>query len=355
EGRIYVQKTDNRKQITEKLKYVFGITGYVEAYKTGLSMADIEEISYEITSQEIKNGAKTFKIEARRGNKKFEKNSMEINTEIGGKVLNKFSELAVDIHDPDFIVEIEVRKNEVYAYSTGNEAKGLGGLPVGTASPGLLMLSGGIDSPVAGWMMMKRGMPVDAVYFHTPPYTGDKTKEKIIDLCKILSRYKAAPIRLFVVYFTGLQVEISKNIQNPFLTLVSRRFMTEIAQELSQNNEYKALITGESLGQVASQTIENMAAVGHEIEIPIMRPLLAFDKEETIDIAKKIETFKTSILPYDDCCAVFASNNPRTKVSQDALIKLKEGLEANKLVEEALEKMEIYMISSSKTEFISNK
>lgn len=355
QGRIYITKfkvKSSKLKVLENLKTVFGITGFAEAHKIELSMEKAKKVSCEIALEEAEKGASSFKVDARRGFKEFEKNSMEINQEIGETVFEKFSELKVDLHDPDFILHVEVREEGIYIYSSNNEVRGPGGLPVGVSGKGLLMLSGGIDSPVAGWYMQKRGMEVDAVYFHSPPHVGEKTKEKVIDICRILAKWKNTPIKLYVPHFTEIQIKTLKDAPSSYATILHRRFMVKITQKLAKDNAYNAMISGESLGQVASQTVENISAIGGGMDMQILRPLIGFDKQEIVDIAKSIETYKISILPYDDCCTVFASRNPKTKVSRETFLEIEKKFDFDYLINRALDKMEIFIVHSDKIEKI---
>lgn len=344
QGRIYLQIANRELQIADNLRRIFGITGFAGAEKTESDLEKVRQVAYEIVEKEIQNGAKTFKIEARRGDKNFPKTSMEIAQELGAAVLDKFNELKVDIKNPDFSLNIEVRNYGIYLYSSNDEVEGVGGLPVGSSGSGLLMLSGGIDSPVAGWLAMKRGMHIDAVHFASPPYTGEKAKEKVVDLSRALAPYNAGSIKLFVVPFTKIQVETSKEAPKNLWTLLHRRFMVKISHEITQKEGYNAVVSGESLGQVASQTIENIRAVSYDINFPILRPLIGFDKQESVNLAKKIGTYETSILPYEDCCTVFSSDSPKTKAKPSEIAELEKKFNSEKLIQEALKNTETYDI-----------
>src|SRR3990167_9092778 len=351
QGRIYLYnlkpntylvrpKSTNWRTKEDNLKPIFGIHSFVEAYEVESNLKEALKITHEIAGKEVENGAKTFKIEARRADKKFEKSSMELNQELGEAVLNKFGEmLTVDVKNPDFSIFVEVQKSSIYLYSSKDEVAGPKGLPVGISGTGLLLLSGGIDSPVAGWMSQKRGMKIDAVHFYSPPYTGEKAKEKVVDLCRKLAVFNGGEIQLYLVNLARIQVE-SKKAPERLWTLLHRRFMVQIAKEIAQKKNYKALINGESLGQVASQTIENIAAVDYAINFPILRPLIGFDKQETIDIAKQIDTYRISILPHQDCCTVFAPRNPKTKVRKTEVAAMEEKFMNEELFSEALQTME---------------
>ena len=342
QGRIYLY---NLKPKIYNLKPIFGIHSFVEAYQVGLSLEEATEVIHEIAGKEVENGAKTFKMEARRADKKFEKSSMELNQELGEAVLNKFGEmLTVDVKNPDFSIVVEVQKSVIFLYSNKDEVAGPRGLPVGISGAGLLLLSGGIDSPVAGWMSQKRGMKIDAVHFYSPPYTGEKAKEKVVDLCRKLAVFNGGEIQLYFVNLARIQVE-SKKAPERLWTLLHRRFMVQIAKEIAQDKNYKALINGESLGQVASQTIENIAAVDYDINFPILRPLVGFDKLETIEIAKRIDTYEISILPFEDCCTVLSSANPKTKAKLQEIAQWEEKLKLQDAIQEAVNNLEIKKIS----------
>ena len=342
QGRIYLY---NLKPSNYNLKPIFGIHSFVEAYEVEPNLKEAVKITHEIAGKEVENGAKTFKIEARRADKKFEKSSMELNQELGEAVLNKFGEmLTVDVKNPDFSIFVEVQKSSIYLYSSKDEVAGPKGLPVGISGTGLLLLSGGIDSPVAGWMSQKRGMKIDAVHFYSPPYTGEKAKEKVVDLCRKLAVFNGGEIQLYLVNLARIQVE-SKKAPERLWTLLHRRFMVQIAKEIAQEKNYKALINGESLGQVASQTIENIAAVDYAINFPILRPLVGFDKLETIEIAKRIDTYEISILPFEDCCTVLSSANPKTKAKLQEIAQWEEKLKLQDAVQEAINNLEVKKIT----------
>jgi thiamine biosynthesis protein ThiI len=346
QGRVYLKTTGNKQQVTNNLKYIFGIHSFTEIQKVPPDLGEIKKVLHVISNKEITGGAKTFKIEARRADKNFPKTSIEIARELGAAVLENFSEkLKVDAKNPDFVLNAEIRPEGTFIYSNNDEIEGAGGLPVGVSGRGLLMISGGIDSPVAGWLAMKRGMRIDAVHFASPPYTGERAKEKVVNLCRVLAPYNAGSIKLFVVPFTEIQVRTSKGSPKNLWTLLHRRFMVQIAGGIAQEEKYNALISGESLGQVASQTIENIRAVSYNIDFPILRPLIGFDKQESINLAKKIGTYPISILPYEDCCVVFSSDNPKTKAKEDEIAKWEERFDGKKLIDEAINERKYIEIS----------
>jgi len=264
----------------------------------------------------------TFKVDARRADKSFPRNSMEINRDMGGEMLDRFPGLKVDLHHPDFVLSVEVRE-ETMIYS--GEEMASGGMPTGTGGKAALLLSGGIDSPVAGWLMAKRGMELEAIYFHSFPHTSERAKEKVVDLARVLASY-CGEVRLHVVNYTAIQEYLYENGPDAYLTLLMRRSMMRISQEIALREHCQALVTGETLGQVASQTIDALVCTDKIAEIPVFRPLIASDKMETVDIARKIGSFEISILPYEDCCTVFTPRHPVTKPKLDKVIEAEEKL-----------------------------
>jgi len=284
---------------------------------------------------------KTFKVECKRGNKSFPMNSPMICEEVGAYILEHFECLSVDVHNPDFILQVEVREfNYVYA----GKLMGHRGLPVGTAGKGMLLLSGGIDSPVAGYMMASRGMPIDAVYFHSYPYTSEQAKQKVIDLAKIVSKFSGR-MNLYIVDFTKIQLDMVKNSPHDMLTIVMRRVMLQIAQKLALQSDCKCLITGESLGQVASQTLEAIAITNEVADMPILRPLIGMDKADTIRISRDIGAFDTSILPYEDCCTIFVAKHPKTHPKHTDIEEAEKNLDIEAMVKQgAGENLEIIKI-----------
>ena len=265
--------------------------------------------------------------------------SMAINAELGGRILDAFPEMSVDVHKPDVTIHIEIR-GRIYIYS--EVLPGTGGMPLGTNGRSMLLLSGGIDSPVAGYMVAKRGVYIDAVYFHAPPYTSERAKQKVVDLAKKVAAY-SGPIKLHVINFTDIQMYIYDQCPHDELTIIMRRYMMRIAQTLAENTGCLALITGESIGQVASQTVPSLAATNDVCTLPVFRPLIAFDKEDIVTIAKKIDTYETSILPYEDCCTTFVAKHPVTKPRVDIIRKSEHALaeKIDEMVATALETEEI--------------
>ena len=264
---------------------------------------------------------------------------MEINAKMGGVILDAFPEMRVDVHEPDIMLNIEIRE-KIYVYS--EIIPGPGGMPVGTGGKAMLLLSGGIDSPVAGYMIAKRGVKIDAVYFHAPPYTSERAKQKVVDLAKIVSRY-TGPIYLHVINFTDIQMYIYEKCPHDELTIIMRRYMMRIAEAIAKETECLGLITGESIGQVASQTMQSLVATNDVCELPVYRPLIAFDKQDIIEISEKIDTYETSILPYEDCCTIFVAKHPVTKPNLNVIRRHEENLNENidELVRVALETKEL--------------
>ena len=342
DGRIYVHALSefDYEETVDNLKTVFGISGicpvvYIpdEGYeKLAEALVDYVDKTYEDKNL-------TFKIAARRARKNFPMDSMELNRELGGAVLNAFPEMKVDVHKPDIMLHVEIRE-KIYIYSV--EIPGPGGMPVGSNGKAMLLLSGGIDSPVAGYMIAKRGVKIDAVYFHAPPYTSDRAKQKVIDLAKLVSRY-TGPIYLHIINFTDIQLYIYEKCPHEELTIIMRRYMMKIAEKIAEDTGSMGLITGESIGQVASQTIQSLAVTNEVCSMPVFRPLIGFDKMEIVDISEKIGTFETSILPYEDCCTIFVAKHPVTKPNLKVIKRHEQNLEEkiDELVQQALDSDEV--------------
>ncbi len=328
-GRIYA--TANAEydfdEAVDALQHVFGIVGIcpmVQIEDNGFEDLALQVIQY--IDENYPDKKFTFKVMARRARKNYPMDSMEINAELGGRILDTFPETKVDVHNPEVIFNVEIR-NHINIYS--KTIPGPGGMPVGTAGKAMLLLSGGIDSPVAGWMTAKRGVSVDAVYFHAPPYTSERAKQKVIDLAKLVSKY-AGPMKLYVVNFTDIQMYIYDKCPHDELTIIMRRYMMKIAEYFAKQEKAQGLITGESIGQVASQTMQSLAATNEVCTMPVFRPVIAFDKQEIVDIALKINTYETSILPYEDCCTTFVAKHPVTKPNIN-MIKKSEAKLAEKI------------------------
>lgn len=345
QGRIFIENVseDDCYSVLERLKRVFGLVGFTVCEISNKNLDDINHAAEKVTLDQLTKGKRTFKVEAKRADKSFSYTSPEISRLVGAYLLKNFSDkyfLKVDVHNPDFVVNIEVRDN-AYVYSS--EYKGIGGMPLGTNGKAHLLLSGGIDSPVAGFMIAKRGVEIEAVHFYSFPYTGEKAKEKVIDLCKILSLY-TDKIKLYMVPFTEIQTTIYEKCDDKFLTIIMRRFMMRIAERIAISNGGQALITGESIGQVASQTMESINCTNKVASLPVLRPLIGMDKEEIMQIAKKIGTYEVSILPYEDCCTVFVPKHPRTKPRLEDVIRQEEKLNVDMLVDKAISNVEWMVI-----------
>lgn len=311
-GRIYATAVSDFDfdEAVEALKTVFGIIGIcpvVQIEDNGFDDLADTVIKYFDSAYPDKHFS--FKVNARRARKKYPMDSMEINMEMGGRLLDAFPELSVDVHNPDVLLQIEIR-NKINIYST--EIPGPGGMPVGTAGKAMLLLSGGIDSPVAGYMVAKRGVELEATYFHAPPYTSERAKQKVIDLAKLVAKY-SGPITLNVVNFTDIQLAIYEKCPHDELTIIMRRYMMRIAEELGKESGCLGLVTGESIGQVASQTMHSLYCTNEVCTMPVFRPVIGFDKQEIIDLSEKIGTYETSIQPFEDCCTIFVAKHPVTK------------------------------------------
>ena len=311
-GRIYVQALSeyDYDEVIDALQHVFGIVGIcpvVLLEDEGFDKLAEEVIAY--IDKVYPDKHFTFKVNARRARKNYPMESMEINAAMGEKILDAYPETKVDVHHPQVVFNIEIRA-KINVYST--IIPGPGGMPVGTNGKAMLLLSGGIDSPVAGYMIAKRGVKIDAVYFHAPPYTSERAKQKVVDLAKLVARY-SGPIRLHVVNFTEIQLAIYEKCPHDELTIIMRRYMMKIAEAFARQDKCLGLITGESIGQVASQTMHSLAVTNEVCTMPVFRPLIGFDKQEIVDISEKIGTYETSVLPYEDCCTIFVAKHPVTK------------------------------------------
>lgn len=345
QGRVFVEGLSDfdYDEAVEYLKRVFGIAAICPVVVIEDSAWDnITNKVSEYIKEAYSDKNYTFKVESRRSNKAYPMNSPQICAKLGEYVIENFDNFKVDVHKPDIKLNVEIR-NKAYIYS--KVIKGQGGMPVGTNGKAMLLLSGGIDSPVAGYMVSKRGVKIDAVYFHAPPYTSERAKQKVIDLAKLVSKY-SGPIDLHIVNFTDIQMYIYEACPHDELTIIMRRYMMKIAQDLANKNNCLGLITGESIGQVASQTMQSLLTTNAVCTLPVYRPLIGFDKQDIIDIAEKIDTFETSILPYEDCCTIFVAKHPVTKPSlkriEKSEIKLREKIDD--LYETALKTVETIVI-----------
>ena len=341
-GRIYMdaQGEYDYDEVIAALKRVFGIAWICPMFQ--IEKTDFEEIKKEVASyvdQVYEDKNFTFKVDAKRVDKKYPVSSEQMNRDLGEVILDTFPETKVDVHHPDVLLKVEVRKL-VNIYSV--MIPGPGGMPVGTNGKAMLLLSGGIDSPVAGYMIAKRGVMIDAVYFHAPPYTSERAKQKVVDLAKLVSRY-SGPINLHVVNFTDIQLYIYEQCPHEELTIIMRRYMMKIAESIAKETGSLALITGERIGQVASQTVQSLAATNEVCTMPVFRPVIGFDKQEIVDISEKIGTYETSIQPYEDCCTIFVAKHPVTKPNIKVIHKSEENLaeKIDELVKTALETVEV--------------
>ncbi len=320
-------------EASDRISRVFGIAAYSRALQVEKDMDVILKNAPEYLAEQLKN-AKTFKVEGKRSDKKFPLKSPEISAEVGGAILSAFPHLRVDVKNPEILVTIEIR--EKFAFIRGNQTKGAGGMPTGTAGKSSILISGGIDSPVAAYMMAKRGLVLNAIHFASPPYTSPQSEEKVHNLLRQVSRY-SGNITLFTVGFTEIQEEIRDKCPEDLFTLIMRRFMMRIAQRIAEKEESKALITGESLGQVASQTLNALACTDAVVSMPVFRPLIGLDKDEIIKVSRKIDTFDISIEPYEDCCTVFTPKHPKTKPQISVLENAEKALDVEALINRAIE------------------
>lgn len=327
-------------EVSERVGRVFGIARYSRALQVPKNMEDITANAPKYLEEQLKF-AKTFKVEAKRSDKKFPLTSPEISAEVGGAILSEFPHLRVDVRNPEIIVTVEIR--EKFAFIRGNQLKGAGGLPTGTAGKSTVLISGGIDSPVAAYMMAKRGLVLNAVHFASPPYTSPQSEDKVFRLLKKVASYSGS-ITLFTVGFTEIQEAIRDNCPEDMFTLIMRRFMMRIASAIAEKEDSKALITGESLGQVASQTLPAIACTDAVALMPVFRPLIGNDKDEIISVSRKIGTFDISIEPFEDCCTVFTPKHPKTKPGIKMLEDAEKALDVEALVERALENTKVMVV-----------
>ncbi len=332
---IYIEPKEEDydfEQALERVSLIFGIAAFSRACVCQKDMADIRAKSVEYLKSTLEN-VKTFKVEAKRSDKKFPLKSPEICRELGGILLENYPHLRVDVHNPDVVVNVEIR--DFSAYVRGEQLAGAGGLPVGTAGTASILISGGIDSPVAAWTMAKRGLRLNAIHFASPPYTSARAELKVRTLLSKVARYSGS-INLAIVPFTEIQDEIAKNCPEDYFTLIMRRMMMRISERIARASGSLALITGESLGQVASQTLPALVTTDYVVGMPVLRPLIGMDKEEIITISRKIDAFETSILPYEDCCTVFTPKHPKTRPTLELCLKAEENLKIEELIEKAI-------------------
>lgn len=340
---IKVEDSDMMDVVCERLAKIFGIVSVTRAAVCEKTVEAIEKTALSYCKNDLKPGRK-FKVEAKRSDKKFPLNSVQLAIEVGGFLHEACEGLLVDVHNPDVTVQVEVRDDNAFVYCRENKIQGQGGMPIGTGGKATLLLSGGIDSPVAGHMISKRGIEIDAVNFFSFPYTSERAKEKVIDLAAILARY-TSKVNLYIVPFTDIQLAIRDNCPEEHMTLIMRRFMMKISEKLAKWHKSQALITGESAGQVASQTLAALDVTNSVVDMPVLRPLIGMDKTEIIERSRAIDAFETSILPYEDCCTVFTPKHPTTNPKRENIEKSEKRLDIDKLIEEALagvEKIEVY-------------
>ncbi len=344
-GRIFisVEGDYDYDEAVDALQHVFGISAICPTVVVPDEGFDaMAEAVIKYVDEEFADKNFSFKVMGRRANKQYPMTSMEVAAEIGARLLDAFPELHVDIHNPDRIITVEVREN-IAIYST--EIPGPHGMPVGTAGKAMLLLSGGIDSPVAGYMISKRGVNLSATYFHAPPYTSEQAKQKVVDLAKLVAKY-SGPIDLHIVNFTDIQLYIYQQCAHEELTIIMRRYMMRIAEHFAKENDCLALVTGESIGQVASQTMQSLNCTNAVCSLPVYRPLIAFDKQDIVDISEKIDTYETSILPYEDCCTIFVAKHPVTKPKLEAIEKHEHLLDEkiDELMKQAIESVEVIKV-----------
>ena len=346
QGRIYVtgDGREDSSEVIAALQHVFGIVGICPtAVREDEGLDRLKEDVISFLKATLDKEDKTFKVFTRRARKSYPIPSMEVNSELGGAILDAFPQMQVDVHHPQMTVSVEIRE-KIYIYT--DTIPGPGGMPVGTNGSAMLLLSGGIDSPVAGYMVAKRGVVIDAVYFHAPPYTSERAKEKVVDLAKEISAY-CGPIRLHVVNFTDIQLYIYEKCPHDELTIIMRRYMMIIAEYFARKRGALALITGESIGQVASQTIQSLAVTNEVCTMPVFRPLIGFDKQDIVEISEKIGTYETSILPFEDCCTIFVAKHPVTKPNLKSIKKSEEKLQEKigELVQAAIDTTEEILVT----------
>lgn len=340
-SRMFIENFDDKylDEIILNLQDVFGIFGIVVCRKVNNNIDDIKELSLNC----IKD-FKTFKIQTKRSNKQFEYTSSQINNILGSHILKNTPNILVDVHNPEIIIYVEIREEYTYVYST--TIPGAGGYPVSTLGKGLLMLSGGIDSPVAGYLTMKRGVKIECIYFASPPHTSIQANNKVKDLIKILTKYQSS-IKLHIIPFTKIQEEIYKNCDNDYIITLMRRMMYRISEKVARRNKLKILINGESLGQVASQTLSSISVINEVITTPVIRPVATLDKLEIIEISKRIQTYETSILPYEDCCTVFVPKHPVINPNREKCIYSEQLYESEPLLKEIMANIETITIKNT--------
>jgi len=343
--RMFIETDDNIEEIVNILKNIFGIHSIVVATRVNTNIEEIEDTCLDVAKN---TNFSTFKVETSRADKKFPISSMDFSKRIGSLILRNISDIKVDVHNPDYLLQIEIREDYTYIYH--KEILGAGGYPVGVAGKGLLMLSGGIDSPVAGYLAMKRGIKVECVYFESPPHTSLMAKNKVKTLVEKLTKFEPNVV-LHVIKFTDIQEAIYKNIDPTYMITIMRRMMYRISTKLMEKSSCLCLINGESVGQVASQTLTSMSVINSVTNVPVIRPVACLDKLEIIDIAKKIDTYETSILPYEDCCTIFLPKHPVINPDIDKAIMYENSFDYNALIDKAINEEEIIIINNKKKDF----
>lgn len=355
-GRLVVEPDDtvSADEAVARLQRVFGVVSVSPGLRVPVERDAMLDAAAAVAQRALdrrqgpnaarQSGSPTFKVDGRRANKRFALDSMAINREVGAHLLRAFPSLRVDVHRPDFVVTVEVRDEGIYVFS--EVLPGPGGLPLGASGRAMLLISGGIDSPVAGWLAMKRGIELLAVHFHSFPFTSERSRDKVVDLCRLLARY-GGPARLFVVHFTDVQTAIHRHCPERLLITIMRRMMVRIAERLARQHGALALVTGESVGQVASQTLESLYTIGEVAGLPILRPLITYDKAEIVALAQQIGTYETSILPYEDCCTLFVPRHPETRPRPEKARAAEAALDIEALVAGALSRTEEVVITGS--------
>lgn len=345
-GRMFIKASDEHfDEVLLKVQKVFGIHEIMIGYETNSTDIEVIEEALLLVTRDL--SFTSFKVETKRSDKNYPLTSLEISKHLGGVILKSRDRIVVDVHHPEVTINVEVRKDHAYIYV--DKIKGLGGYPVGTLGKGLLMLSGGIDSPVAGFLAMKRGVKLEAIYFESPPHTSVEAKNKVATLASILSEYGSS-IKVHVIHFTEIQEEIYKKVPHEYLITIMRRMMYRIAAKVAYQNRCKILVNGESIGQVASQTLSSMAVINEVVKIPVIRPVACLDKLEIIELAKKIGTYETSILPYEDCCTIFVPLHPVINPELEKCIEYEKLLPYEELIKTAI-LHETILTNSSKKEF----
>lgn len=348
-GRMFIKSANDLDLILEKLKKVFGIHEIVIGYE--LESNNIEFIKNSLLELIKDQDITTFKVETKRSDKSYALTSMEVSRILGGVVLKNKEKSQVDVHHPNTLINVEIRFKNSYIYF--EKVSGIGGYPVGSLGKGLLMLSGGIDSPVAGFLALKRGVRLEAIYFESPPHTSIQAKNKVLSLARNLSLYSLY-IKVHVINFTEIQESILKNCPHDYLVTIMRRMMYRISERIAKKNNCKVLINGESIGQVASQTLTSMASINEVVNIPVIRPVACLDKLEIIDIAKKIDTYDTSILPFEDCCTIFVPTHPVINPVIQECIEYENSFDYEKLINEAIKNEEVIKITPEKSHEFTN-